>query len=111
MPAETDQLLLARTAAVVARIERATRGGTAAGEFLPCQTVQIGATYPTTAAKYYGVRRLAESGVEVEGGAVALVMTGSAFLAAHVGTKAPPLGSKVRVFRDHPSARWVFTWD
>lgn len=64
-----------------------------------CRTAALpGSAYPTHPNRFYGVVPLREDGPEVEGGVATFEDRGAAFLALHVGSTAPPSGSRVIVF-------------
>ncbi|MDQ3168427.1 MAG: hypothetical protein M3P94_07240 [Chloroflexota bacterium] len=70
-------------------------------------TIKI-TTYPTTASVFYGVRAVAILGDQVEGQPAIEEDSGETYLAFNLGTKIPPVGSKVELTR--VPHRWVFTY-
>lgn len=94
-----------------ARDDAATRAEGPNPSGAPCVVAKTKAiaTYPTTAAAFYGVEPQHVTGTETEGSAGTLTGTGATILALNLGTAIPPVGTQVLVtFCDW---QWCFRYD
>ena len=104
MNARVDRIRQVELAAAVARIESPDPPRP---ETRVAVTVAIKA-YPSAAGVYYGVQLIDLDGSEAEGSVPAMASAGNSFLALHIGTRPPPVGTKVAI---HSTDRgWAFSY-
>lgn len=91
---EVERSRIARLLVEANRGEDAPSGALA----MLCRTVAID-SYPTAAASYFGVVRVAVDAEPAEGSIPVFDDEADAFLAANIGAAVPPVGTLVLVFQ------------
>lgn len=97
--------VLARMARIEDEVERLTQGDQTGAEAVLVRT-QASGSYPTSAQRYYPVKRVDISGPETEGASPTLGESGETFTALNMGSAIPPPGTYVIVVQLF--GRWVF---